>query len=145
MKIYADLKINGVKTSEEFKSKFKNIFKLDDIQFYVPSKKGTELVPLHLDFNEISWYFKDKEGFLQINLKSLADTWVDLNLEENSYTNSEISLELLQKGYVENYVLFLEKQDGNIFTDITIQNIGYLNNNNIPILFKISSEAINEA
>ena len=145
MKLYADLKLKGINTSEEFETTFKNIFNLDDIHFNVPSKAGKDLVPLHLDFENIEWYFNNKERVLTITLKTLAETWVDLNLEEDSYDNSEITTELLEKGFVENYVLFLERKDGTMFTDIKIERIGYMDNNDKPVLFKISDEAINEA
>lgn len=145
MKLYADLKLKGINTSEEFETTFKNIFNLDDIHFNVPSKDGCGLVSLHLDFENIEWYFNDKERVLTINLKTLAETWVNLNLDEDSYDNSEITTELLKKGFVENYVLFLERKDGTMFTDIKIERIGYMDNNDKPVLFKISDEAINEA
>lgn len=145
MKLYADLKLKGINTNEEFETNFKNIFNLDDIHFTVPSKDGKDLVPLHLDFDEIAWYFDDKESVLTIILNSLAETWVDLNLKEDSYDNSEITTELLEKGFVENYVLFLERKDGTMFTDIKIERIGYMDNDDKSVLFKISDEAINEA
>lgn len=145
MKLYADLKLKGINTSEEFETTFKNIFNLDDIHFNVPSKDGKDLVPLHLDFENIEWYFNNKERVLTIILKTLAETWVNLNLDEDSYDNSEITTELLKKGFVENYVLFLERKDGTMFTDIKIERIGYMDNDDKPVLFKISDEAINEA
>lgn len=140
-----DLKVKNIDSWAEYESKLENTFNLDDLHFKVPAKTGEDMVSLHLDFNDLQWYYDDVKNVLSVQLKELAETWTNLNMEEESYDNSEISVELLKKGYLENYVLFINQKDGSVFTDIEVKRIGYFNENNEVVLLKISEEAVNEA
>ena len=113
------------------------ILKLDDIHFLVPDTKWAdeEYRNVHLDFNYIAGYFLDGEYI--VKLRGLADTWNDLNLEDG-LSKEDITVELLERGYLENYIMFFTKDNGEIFTDISITKIGYLD-------FKIDEYAVNEA
>ena len=148
MNIFADLKLKGIETDEDFRREIGEYtnFRLDDLHFNVPAKVGEEIVSLHLDFNEIQYYFDDNRKVFVARFIEVAETWNDLNLEEeNGYDMEEVTVELLKKGWLENYVLFFVKKDESMFTDIEIAKIGYLNENMEQVLFEIGEEAINEA
>lgn len=146
MKLYANLKLKGIQNSEDFKTKFKGCFLLDDIHFNVPSKDDpNEIVSAHLDFNILDFYFNNESQEVILRMKELADTWTELNEEESNLKYEDITIELLEKGYLENYIISIQNMDDSYFTDIAITKIGYLDDNLNPVLFKISPEAINEA
>ena len=145
MKIYASFKLKGINTSEDFLNQTTNTLNFKEIHFIVPNKDNMNMVSLHLDFNEISWRFDNSNGSLTVGFSRLADTWNDLNLRENSYDINDVSLNLLENGYIKSYALSLEKNDGSLFTDIELIDIGYLDKNRKIVLFNANSVAVNKA
>lgn len=147
IKLYCNLKLEGIETVMDFNKNFtglNTIVNLDDIHFTVPNPKDVDGddINVHLDFNEIDVHFVDGEVLLR--LKGLADTWNDLNLEEG-LSKDDITIDLLKKGTLENYVMSFNKDNGEIFTDITVTKIGCLDEENNEIYFKIDKYAVNEA
>ena len=148
MKIYCNLKLKGISTEEDFNDNFSGtnrILNLDDIHFMVPKLNVNvdDFVDVHLDFNEIDGHFSGNEYI--VRFKGLADTWNELNFEESNIEKEDITIELLESGYIENYVLFFNKDNGERFTDIEITKIGYIDEFNNEKDFHISNYAINEA
>ena len=147
MKIYCNLKLKGIDNEMDFNKNFtgfNRILNLDDIHFVVPNPKesGEDYVNVHLDFDDMDGHFVDGEFI--VRLKGLADTWNELNLEDG-LNKDDITIELLKKGSLENYVMFFNKDNGEVFTDITITKIGYMNEENQEICFQIDKDAVNEA
>lgn len=146
MVLYCTLELKGINSKEQFKqicTGTNQILRLDDIHFIVPNPHDKQQeVDIHLDFNIIDGHFEN--GKYIVRFKELADTWIELTEKESNIKREDITIDLLSKGYVENYVMFFDMDNGNIFTDIKINSIGYYDNHNYYEL-KINSDAINEA
>lgn len=147
MTIYCNLKLEGIDTVEEFNNTFSGInavLNLDDVHFIVPDDNWGEdgYRNVHLDFDCISGYFIN--GEYVVKLKGLSDTWNELNLEDG-LSKEDITIKLLETGYLENYVMFFNKDSGGIFTDIYVNKIGYLDEDRKAVYFKIDKYAVNEA
>lgn len=147
MKLYCNLKLKGIENESDFNSRFTGINKivnLDDIHFVVPNTKNSneDYVNIHLDFEDIDSSFIDGEVVLR--LKGLADTWNDLN-KEDGIEKEDITLELLQTGSLENYVMFFDEDNGDVFKDIIVTAIGYVNESGQAVRFNIDECAANEA
>lgn len=147
MTIYCNLKLEGIDTVEEFNKTFTGlnaVLNLDDIHFVVPDDNWGEdgYRNVHLDFDCISGYFIDGEYI--VKLKGLSDTWNELNLEDG-LSKEDITIKLLERGYLDNYVMFFNKDNGETFTDISITKIGYLDEDRKAVYFKIDKYAVNEA
>lgn len=146
MKLYTNLKLKGIETSEDFVKQTKGCFLLDDIHFKVPCKNNSEkLVDAHLDFNILDFFFDNDSKEVILRMKELANTWDDLNEEDSDLKHEDITIELLEQGYLDNYIISIQNLDDSYFTDITITKIGYLDDMGNPVLLKISPEAVNEA
>lgn len=136
MRLYCTLVLNNLESSQDIK----NVLHLDDIHFSVLNKDN-ELISIHLDFDFIDGYFEGNKYIARF--KELADTWNDLNLE-SGIKKEDVTTELLSKGVVENYVMSFTKNDGEVIKDITMTEIGYIDNNNQCVCLKINENAINE-
>lgn len=146
MILYCTLELKGINTKEQFNkicTGTNQILCLDDIHFVVPDPYDKQQqVNIHLDFNIIDGCFENEKYI--VRFKELADTWIELNEKESNITREDITIDLLAKGYVENYVMYFEMDNGDTFVDIKINNIGYYDNHNYYEL-NIDSDAINEA
>lgn len=141
MKIYCQLKLHGIETREDFENNFSGfnaILNLDDINFF-NYEKGKYI---HLDFDCVDGYFN--EGIYTVRFKDLAETWDDLNFEDSGIEYEDITTDLLEKSEVENYRLFFNKDDGDVFSDIKLIRIGYMDEYGEIRDLKISDTAINE-
>jgi hypothetical protein len=136
MKLYSVIEINNKNDIE----KINGVLSLDDIHFIIPKKD--EDISIHLDFDDIDGRLIGSRYF--VRFKNIADTWTDLNLESN-IKKEDITIDLLEKGYVENYIMFFTKENGEKITDITVKEIGYMDDNFDFIPFVIQQYAINEA
>lgn len=141
MKIDSDFK-----TQEELDGILKHLY-VDDIVFSVNDKN------IHLDFSKFGYIIS--EGKLIVKVSELGTNWDDLNKDEG-ISCDEINVELLSKGYINNYVIlseinkeYISKYDKEKFTSdglykgFKLLEIGYCGVDNEKILFKIDKNAQN--